>query len=66
MGACINFYAQLYFLYRLSAISMRSWVVWPLAMVVVFSWLSVVVAVRVVTKTLSTWSDLSPSADRVH
>ncbi|KZV95964.1 hypothetical protein EXIGLDRAFT_818728 [Exidia glandulosa HHB12029] len=44
MGATINFYVQSYFLYRLVAISKRHWVSYPVGTVVVFGWVSCVVA----------------------
>ncbi|KAH7092877.1 hypothetical protein BKA62DRAFT_64145 [Auriculariales sp. MPI-PUGE-AT-0066] len=44
MGACINFFCQLYFLYRLLVISKKHWIVYPVGLVVVFSWLAVVIA----------------------
>lgn len=45
-GATINFYVQTYFLYRLSAISKRHWIMYPVALVVLFGWISCIVAVR--------------------
>ncbi|KAH7101952.1 hypothetical protein BKA62DRAFT_701927 [Auriculariales sp. MPI-PUGE-AT-0066] len=43
-GASINFYAQIYFLYRLFVISERHWVCYPVTLVVFFAWLAVIVA----------------------
>ncbi|EJD37557.1 hypothetical protein AURDEDRAFT_173414 [Auricularia subglabra TFB-10046 SS5] len=44
MGATINFYVQAYFVFRLQVISKRHWVVLPVAAVVLFAWLSCVIA----------------------
>ncbi|KAH7090034.1 hypothetical protein BKA62DRAFT_601857, partial [Auriculariales sp. MPI-PUGE-AT-0066] len=44
MGAVINFYAQLYFMYRLFVISERHWVIFPIGLVVVFAFLAVIIA----------------------
>ncbi|EJD38856.1 hypothetical protein AURDEDRAFT_71747 [Auricularia subglabra TFB-10046 SS5] len=47
MGATMDFYVQCYFLYRLVAISKRHWVVYPVAVFILFAFLTSNIGVRV-------------------
>lgn len=45
-GATMDFYVQCYFLYRLVSLSKRHWVVIPVAILLIFAFLSAIVLVR--------------------